>query len=57
MDIKETSRKVIGQFRAGGPVEGMERSRLPHTGDAARVRVADPAHHPSRPYPLAPSLR
>src|SRR4051794_2824909 len=28
MDLKETNRRVIEQFRAGGPVEGMQRERL-----------------------------
>lgn len=28
MDIQETNRRVIEQFRAGGPVEGMQRDRL-----------------------------
>ena len=28
MDIKEINQKVIRQFRAGGPVEGMRRERL-----------------------------
>ncbi|MGI8330301.1 nitroreductase family deazaflavin-dependent oxidoreductase [Actinomadura scrupuli] len=28
MDIKETNRKVIEQFRAGGEIEGMHRDRL-----------------------------
>jgi deazaflavin-dependent oxidoreductase (nitroreductase family) len=28
MDIKETNRRVIEQFRAGGEVEGMHRERL-----------------------------
>jgi hypothetical protein len=28
MDIKEINRKVVEQFRAGGPVEGMHRDRL-----------------------------
>lgn len=28
MDVKETNRRVIEQFRAGGPVDGMHRDRL-----------------------------
>lgn len=28
MDIQETNRRVIEQFRAGGPIEGMHRERL-----------------------------
>jgi deazaflavin-dependent oxidoreductase (nitroreductase family) len=28
MDIRETNRRVIDQFRAGGPVDGMQRDRL-----------------------------
>lgn len=28
MDNKETNRRVIEQFRAGGPIEGMHRERL-----------------------------
>jgi deazaflavin-dependent oxidoreductase (nitroreductase family) len=28
MDVRETNRRVIEQFRAGGPVEGMHRDRL-----------------------------
>ena len=28
MDIRETNRRVIAQFRAGGPVDGMQRDRL-----------------------------
>lgn len=28
MDMKEINRRVIEQFREGGPVEGMDRSRL-----------------------------
>lgn len=28
MDYKETNRRVIEQFRAGGPIEGMHRERL-----------------------------
>jgi deazaflavin-dependent oxidoreductase (nitroreductase family) len=28
MDIRETNRRVIEQFRGGGPVEGMNRDRL-----------------------------
>jgi deazaflavin-dependent oxidoreductase (nitroreductase family) len=28
VDVKEINRKVIEQFRAGGPVEGMHRERL-----------------------------
>jgi deazaflavin-dependent oxidoreductase (nitroreductase family) len=28
MDIHETNRRVIGQFRAGGEIEGMHRDRL-----------------------------
>ncbi len=28
MDVKEINRRVIEQFRAGGPVEGMHRERL-----------------------------
>ena len=28
MDIREINRRVIDQFRAGGPVEGMQRERL-----------------------------
>jgi deazaflavin-dependent oxidoreductase (nitroreductase family) len=28
VDVKEINRKVIEQFRAGGPVEGMHRDRL-----------------------------
>src|SRR5258708_5683271 len=28
MDIQETNRRVIGQFRAGGEIEGMHRDRL-----------------------------
>jgi deazaflavin-dependent oxidoreductase (nitroreductase family) len=28
MDMKETNRKVVDQFRAGGEVEGMHRDRL-----------------------------
>ncbi len=28
MDIKETNRRVIAQFREGGPIEGMQRDRL-----------------------------
>ena len=28
MDIREINRRVIDQFRAGGPVEGMQRDRL-----------------------------
>lgn len=28
MDIKETNRQVVAQFRAGGPIEGMHRERL-----------------------------
>jgi deazaflavin-dependent oxidoreductase (nitroreductase family) len=28
MDIRETNRRVIDQFRAGGPIEGMQRDRL-----------------------------
>jgi hypothetical protein len=27
MDVRETNRRVIEQFRAGGPVEGMHRDR------------------------------
>ena len=28
MDVKEINRRVIEQFRAGGPIEGMQRDRL-----------------------------
>ena len=28
MDIRETNRRVIAQFREGGPIEGMQRDRL-----------------------------
>ena len=28
MDIQETNRRVIDQFRSGGPIEGMQRDRL-----------------------------
>ena len=28
MDMGETNRRVIEQFRAGGPIEGMQRDRL-----------------------------
>ncbi|MFS0700637.1 nitroreductase/quinone reductase family protein [Cellulomonas sp. 179-A 4D5 NHS] len=28
MDLSETNRRVVEQFRAGGPVEGMHRERL-----------------------------
>ena len=28
MDVRETNRRVIEQFRAGGEVEGMHRERL-----------------------------
>ena len=28
MDIKEINRRVIAQFREGGPIEGMQRDRL-----------------------------
>ncbi|WP_258723317.1 nitroreductase family deazaflavin-dependent oxidoreductase [Cellulomonas sp. NS3] len=28
MDVRETNRRVVEQFRAGGPVEGMHRERL-----------------------------
>jgi len=28
MDIRETNRRVVDQFRAGGPIEGMQRDRL-----------------------------
>ncbi|HLI57427.1 MAG TPA: nitroreductase family deazaflavin-dependent oxidoreductase [Actinomycetota bacterium] len=28
MDYRETNRRVIEQFRAGGPIEGMHRDRL-----------------------------
>jgi len=28
MDVKETNRRVIAQFRAGGPIEGMHREGL-----------------------------
>jgi deazaflavin-dependent oxidoreductase (nitroreductase family) len=28
MDIRETNRRVIAQFRAGGPIEGMHRERI-----------------------------
>jgi deazaflavin-dependent oxidoreductase (nitroreductase family) len=28
MDVKEINRRVVEQFRAGGPVEGMNRDRL-----------------------------
>jgi deazaflavin-dependent oxidoreductase (nitroreductase family) len=28
MDMRETNRRVIEQFRAGGPIEGMQRDRL-----------------------------
>jgi deazaflavin-dependent oxidoreductase (nitroreductase family) len=28
VDIRETNRRVIDQFRAGGPIEGMQRDRL-----------------------------
>lgn len=28
MDLRETNRRVIEQFRAGGPVDGMHRDRL-----------------------------
>lgn len=28
MDYRETNRRVIEQFRAGGPIEGMHRERL-----------------------------
>ena len=28
MDIREINRRVVDQFRAGGPVEGMQRDRL-----------------------------
>lgn len=28
MDIKETNRRVIAQFRAGGDIDGMHRERL-----------------------------
>ena len=28
MDVRETNRRVIAQFRAGGPIEGMQRDRL-----------------------------
>lgn len=28
MDVRETNRRVIEQFRAGGPVDGMHRDRL-----------------------------
>ncbi len=28
MDMREVNRRVVDQFRAGGPVEGMQRDRL-----------------------------
>ena len=28
MDIREVNRRVVDQFRAGGPIEGMQRDRL-----------------------------
>jgi deazaflavin-dependent oxidoreductase (nitroreductase family) len=28
MDVRETNRRVVAQFRAGGPIEGMHRDRL-----------------------------
>lgn len=28
MDIQETNRRVVAQFRAGGPIDGMQRDRL-----------------------------
>src|SRR6476620_12066120 len=28
MDIREVNRRVVDQFRAGGPIEGMQRERL-----------------------------
>ena len=28
MDIREINRRVVEQFRAGGPIEGMQRDRL-----------------------------
>jgi deazaflavin-dependent oxidoreductase (nitroreductase family) len=28
MDIRETNRRVIGQFRAGGEIDGMHRARI-----------------------------
>jgi deazaflavin-dependent oxidoreductase (nitroreductase family) len=28
MDVREINRRVIEQFRAGGPIEGMQRDRL-----------------------------
>jgi deazaflavin-dependent oxidoreductase (nitroreductase family) len=28
VDIRETNRRVIAQFREGGPIEGMQRDRL-----------------------------
>jgi deazaflavin-dependent oxidoreductase (nitroreductase family) len=28
VDVRETNRRVIEQFRAGGPIEGMHRERL-----------------------------
>jgi deazaflavin-dependent oxidoreductase (nitroreductase family) len=28
MDIREINRRVVDQFRAGGPIEGMQRDRL-----------------------------
>ena len=28
MDIQETNRRVIAEFRAGGPIDGMQRDRL-----------------------------
>ncbi len=28
MDVREINRRVVEQFRAGGPIEGMHRERL-----------------------------
>lgn len=28
MDIRETNRRVVAQFREGGPIDGMQRERL-----------------------------
>src|SRR5947199_10480339 len=45
MDIREINRRVVAQFRAGGPIEGMQRDRLlllTTTGRRSGVRRTTP---------------
>ena len=42
MDIQETNRRVIAEFRAGGPIDDMQRDRLVLLTTTGR-RSASPA--------------